>query len=53
MTFNQKLGMALSYLGMSQADLARAMGVSPQNLNSKLKNGKYNQEDIERFGKAL
>ena len=37
MTIAQKLSMALSYKGISQAELARRIGTTPSNLNQNLR----------------
>ena len=37
MTIEQKIKMALSYKGISQAELARRIGQTPSNLNTKIK----------------
>ena len=37
MTISQKIKMALAYKGMSEADLARAVGSSPQAFNQRMK----------------
>ena len=36
MTIEQKINMALSYRGISQAELARKIGTTPSNLNQKV-----------------
>ena len=53
MTFNQKISMAASFLGISQAELAKRMGMSPQSLNNRMKTGKFSQEDLDNFASAL
>ena len=41
MTISQKIKMALAYKGMSEAELARAVGSSPQAFNQRMKTGKF------------
>ena len=53
MTAKQKIGMALVYAGISQAELARRLEMSPQQLNQKINRGKLKLEDWELIGKAI
>lgn len=53
MTTEQMLKMALSYKGMSQAELARMLGTSPSNLNQKVKRNTLTREDLERIAETL
>lgn len=53
MTIEQKLSMALSYKGMSQAELARRIGTTPSNLNQKVKRNTLTKEELEQIAKAL
>ena len=53
MTIEQKLKMALSYAGISQAELARRLETTPQNLNLKVKRNTLTKEDMERIAGAL
>ena len=53
MTIEQKLSMALSYKGMSQAELARRIGTTPSNLNQKVKRNTLTKEDLEQIAEAL
>lgn len=53
MTIEQKIRMALAYKGMSQVELARKIGLSPPNLNQRLKRGCFSLEEMEKIGKAL
>ena len=47
MTTEKMLKMALSYCGMSQAELARKLGTTPSNLNQKVKRNTLTREDLE------
>ena len=38
---------------LSEAELARRMGVSPQNLNNKMKRDNFTVKDLEEIAKAL
>ena len=53
MTIEQKIKMALAYKDMSQADLARTIGTSPQNFNIKLKRNSFTTEDMEEIAAAM
>ena len=53
MTISQKIKMALGYKGMSEADLARAVGSSPQAFNQRMKTGKFSSEEMDKIAEAL
>lgn len=53
MTTEQMLKMALSYKGISQAELAREIGTTPSNFNQKVKRNTLTKEDLERIASAL
>ncbi len=53
MTVEQKLKMALSYSGISQSELARRIGTTPQNLNQKVKRNTLTKEELEQIATAL
>lgn len=53
MTIEQKIKMALSYAGKSQAELARLMNTTPSNLNQKIKRGTLTQEEMEAIASIL
>lgn len=53
MTIEQKVKMALSYSGVSQAELARRMGTTPSNLNQKVKRNTLTKEELEQIATAL
>ena len=53
MTISQKIKMALAYKGMSEADLARAVGTSPQAFNQRMKTGKFSTEEMNKIAEAL
>ena len=53
MTVEQKIKMALSYAGKSQAELARLLNTTPSNLNQKIKRTTLTKEDIEEIAGAL
>lgn len=38
---------------MSESELARRLGVSPQNLHNKMKRDNFNERDLEEIAKAL
>lgn len=45
--------MPWDYKGMSESDLARAIGSSPQAFNQRMKTGKFNSEELEKIAGAL
>lgn len=53
MTIEQKIKMALAYKGISQAELARRIGTTPQNFNIKLKRNSLTNKDLELVAEAL
>ena len=53
MTIEQKIKMALSYSGISQAELARRIGTTPSNLNQKVKRNTITKEEMERIATAF
>lgn len=53
MTIEQKIKMALAYRDISQADLARSIGTSPQNFNLRMKRNTFTKEDLEQIAQAL
>lgn len=53
MTIEQKINMAASFMGISQAELARRVGVSPQNFNRKAKRGTFDVDEMNRIAEAL
>ena len=53
MTISQKIKMALAYKGMSEAELARAIGTSPSAFNQRMKTGKFSSDDLEQIATAL
>ncbi len=53
MTIKQKIDMAAAYKGISQAALARAIGMTPSNFNQKYKRETFTQEELEQIAGAL
>lgn len=53
MTIEQKLKMALSYKGISQSELSRQLGTTPQNLNQKVKRNTLTKEELEQIAAVL
>ncbi|MBE7079522.1 MAG: helix-turn-helix transcriptional regulator [Clostridiales bacterium] len=53
MTLRQKIDMACAYKGISQATLARALGITPATFNARLKVCKFSQEEMEKIAAAL
>ena len=53
MTSSQKIKMALAYKNMSEAELARSFGITPQAFNQRLKRDKFSSKDMERIADIL
>lgn len=53
MLLERKINMALAYVGMSQAALARKIGQSPSNFNQKLKRESFTTKELEQIAEAL
>lgn len=53
MNIKQKIDMATAYKGISQAALARAIGMTPSNFNQKYKRETFTQEELEQIAGAL
>lgn len=53
MTARQIIEMAVAYCGISNSELARRLGWSPQLLNKRLNTGKFSVEEWETIAKAL
>ena len=53
MTVPQKIKMSLAYKGISEAELARAIGTSPSAFNQRMKTGKFSSEDMEKIAEAM
>lgn len=53
MTAKQVIEMALAYKGMTNSDLARNLGWSPQLLYKRLNTGKFTVDEWEQIGAAM
>jgi len=53
MNTEQIINMATAYKGISQAALARAIGMTASNFNQKIKRDTFNKEELDRIAKAL
>ena len=53
MTYEQKINMARAYIGISQAELARRVGVTPQSFNKKAKRGSFSPDELKTIAEAL
>ena len=54
MTIQEKIRILLVRRGnLSEAELSRRLGVLPQNLNRKMKAGKFSREDLEAIASVL
>jgi len=53
MTIAQKVNTAAAYKGISQAQIARQIGISPANFNKRLTTGKFTIEELEKIAAAI
>lgn len=53
MTARQIIEMGIAYCGITNSELARRLGWSPQLLNKRLNTGKFTVEEWEMIAKAL
>lgn len=53
MDISKKIKIALAYLGISEAELARRVGASPQAFSQRMKTGRWNSEDLAKIANAL
>jgi hypothetical protein len=53
MTNAQKIRMALAYVRMSEAELARRLNTSPQAFNQRMKTDKFSSNELEEIAKIL
>ena len=53
MTAKQVIEMALAYQGITNSELARRLGWSPQLLNKRLTTGKFTVDEWDLISKAL
>lgn len=53
MTAKQIIAMALGYCGISNSELARRLGWSPQLLNKRMNTGKFSVEEWQQIAQAL
>lgn len=53
MTLEKKVNMALVYFGISQAELARRLGMTPANFNIRLKRGTFKVAELEKIAEIL
>lgn len=54
MALSEKIRILLVKRGnISEAELARRLGVSPQNLNNKMKRDNFTENDLQKIAEAL
>lgn len=53
LTTTEQIRLLASRAGLSLADLARATGQTPQNLNNKLKRDKFTVQELQAIAQAL
>ena len=53
MTARQIIEMAVAYCGITNSELARRLGWSPQLLNKRLNTGKFTVEEWEKIGESF
>ena len=52
MTLRKKIDMICAYKGISQATLARALGITPATINSRLKVCKFSVDELQKIAAA-
>lgn len=53
MNLETKIKMAMTFKGITQAQLSQMIGTSPQNFNKKLKRETFSPEELEKIAEAL
>lgn len=53
MSLARKVNTAAAYKGISQAQIARIIGLSPANFNKRLSTGKFTIEELELIANAI
>ncbi len=53
MTVTEQIKVLCVRCGVSEAELARRLGKSPQSFNSKMKRGSFTVKDLEKIADAL
>ena len=53
MTTSKKIKMALAYVGMSEAELARKIGTTPSAFNQRMKTDKFTSPELAKIADAL
>lgn len=53
MDIKKKIKMAEAAAGISETELAKRLGTSPQALNQRLKTGRFTPDDLEKIAEAL
>lgn len=49
----QKIKMALAYKGMSESELAKSLGKTPQSFNQRMKTDKFSTEELSRIAEIM
>ena len=53
MTNTQKIKLALAYKNMSESELARQLGTSPQAFNQRMKTDKFSSDELSKIAEIL
>jgi len=53
MTMEQKIKVLAAYKSITQAEIARLIGMTPQNFNKKVKRGTFSAEELTAMAEAL
>ena len=53
MDFSTKIRMSEAVAKMSEAELARKIGTTPQAFNQRVKTGKFKYEELEQMAQAM
>ncbi len=49
----QKIRMALAYRGMSESELAKSLGKTPQSFNQRMKTDKFSTEELSKIAEIM
>ena len=53
MSIEQKIKAAAGYAGISQAEIARRLGTTPQSLGQRIKRDTLNNEELQKIAEVL
>lgn len=53
MDISTKIRMSEAYVKISESELSRRLGKTPQSFGQRLKTGKFSSDELEQIGEAL